>query len=96
MAGSTVIKSFRCRNTERLFRGKYVRAFSGFHRQAEKRLRILYAAETLESLRVLPSNRFESLSGDRAGQYSIRVNLQWRVCFVWNDGAEKVEIVDYH
>ena len=91
-----MIKNFRCRNTERLFRGESVRAFSGFHRQAEKRLRILDAAETLESLRMLPSNRFESLSGDRAGLYSIRVNLQWRVCFIWNDGAEQVEIVDYH
>jgi proteic killer suppression protein len=96
MAGFLLIKSFRCRDTERLFRGKYVRAFSGFHRQAEKRLRILDAAETLVALQALPSNRFESLSGNRSGQVSIRVNLQWRVCFVWNDGAEGVEIIDYH
>lgn len=91
-----MIKSFRCKKTELLFQGGYVKAFSGLHRQAEKRLRILDAADTLEALQMLPSNRFESLSGDRAGQYSIRINLQWRVCFIWNDGAEMVEIVDYH
>lgn len=91
-----MIKSFRCKKTEQLFQGEYVRAFSGFHRQAEKRLRILDAAESLVALRMLPSNRFESLSGDRAGQYSVRINRQWRVCFIWNDGAEMVEIVDYH
>jgi toxin HigB-1 len=91
-----VIKSFRCKKTEQLFQGEYVRTFSGFHRQAEKRLRILDAAESLVALRMLPSNRFESLSGDRAGQYSVRINLQWRVCFIWDDGAEMVEIVDYH
>ena len=71
-------------------------AFSGFARQADKRLRILDAAETIEALRALPSNRFEALSGDRAGQYSIRVNRQWRVCFTWDEGAHEVEIVDYH
>ena len=70
--------------------------FSGFARQADKRLRILDAAETLEALRALPSNRFEALSGDRVGQYSIRVNRQWRVCFTWEEGAHEVEIVDYH
>jgi len=73
-----------------------VPAFSGFKRQAEKRLRILDASDTLGILQALPSNRFESLSGDRSGQYSIRVNMQWRVCFTWDEGAHDVEIVDYH
>lgn len=91
-----MIKGFKCKKTERLFNGRQVRRFSGFTRQAEKRLRILDAADTLEALRALPSNRFELLSGDRAGQYSIRVNMQWRVCFVWDEGATEVEIVDYH
>ena len=70
-------------------------AFSGFARKAGKRLRILDAPETIEALRALPSNRFEALSGDRAGRYSIRVNRQWRVCFTWEEGAREVEIVDY-
>ena len=91
-----MIKHFKCRQTERLFQGERVRAFSGFARQAEKRLRILDAADSLEALRALPSNRFEMLSGDRSGKYSIRVNLQWRVCFSWDSGAIEVEIVDYH
>jgi len=91
-----VIIDFKCKRTARLFNGERVPAFSGFSRQADKRLRLLDAAETLEALKALPSNRFESLSGDRAGQYSIRVNLQWRVCFIWDDGAREVEIVDYH
>jgi len=73
-----------------------VAAFSGFSRQADKRLRLLDAAETLDALKALPSNRFEALSGDRRGQYSIRVNKQWRVCFTWDEGAHAVEIVDYH
>ncbi len=91
-----MIKGFKCRKTERLREGEHVPAFSGFSRQADKRLRILDASETLEALKALPSNRFEALSGDRAGQYSIRVNRQWRVCFTWDKGAYDVEIVDYH
>jgi proteic killer suppression protein len=91
-----MIIGFKCKKTERLFNGEHVPAFSGFTRQAEKRLRLLDAADTLGALQALPSNRFESLSGDRAGQYSIRVNMQWRVCFTWDDGAHDVEIVDYH
>jgi proteic killer suppression protein len=91
-----MIRSFKCKKTERLFNGARVLAFSGFRRQAEKRLRILDASETLVALRALPSNRFEALSGDRTGSYSIRVNMQWRVCFTWNEGAHEVEIVDYH
>ena len=91
-----VIKDFKCKKTARLFNGERVPAFYGFSRQADKRLRILDAAETREALRALPSNRFEALSGDRVGQYSIRVNMQWRVCFTWDEGAHEVEIVDYH
>ena len=91
-----MIKGFKCKKTERLFNGERVPAFSGFSRQAEKRLRILDAAETLEALKALPSNRFKSLSGDRAEQYSIRVNMQWRVCFTWDEGAHEVELIDYH
>lgn len=71
-----MIKSFKCRKTERLFDGEHIAAFSGFKRQAEKRLRILDAADRFEVLAVLPSNRFERLSGDKAGQYSIRFNQQ--------------------
>lgn len=96
MLGLRMIKSFKCRKTQRLFDGQHVAAFSGFKRQAEKRLRILDAADTLEALVALPSNRFEHLSGDRVGQYSIRINQQWRVCFMWDEGAIDVEIVDYH
>jgi len=91
-----LIKSFKCKKTERLFNGVRVPAFSGFKRQAEKRLRILDASETLAALMALPSNRFEALSGDRTDSYSIRVNMQWRVCFTWDEGAHEVEIVDYH
>ena len=91
-----MIKGFKCKKTKRLFNGERVPAFSGFSRQADKRFRILDASETLEALKALPSNRFEALSGDRKGQYSIRVNKQWRVCFEWDEGADEVEIVDYH
>jgi proteic killer suppression protein len=74
-----------------------VREFQAFARQAEQRLRILDAADTLRALQMLPSNRLEALKGDRQGQYSIRINQQWRVCFEWHeDGLHNVEIVDYH
>ncbi len=91
-----MIDGFKCKKTKRLFLGDHVPAFSGFRRQAEKRLRILDASESLQALRALPSNRFEALAGDRAGQYSIRINKQWRICFSWDEGAHDVEIVDYH
>ena len=91
-----MIKSFKCRKTLRLFDGQHVAAFSSFKRQAEKCLRILDAAITLEALVALPSNRFERLSGDRVGQYNICINQQWCVCFMWDEGAIDVEIVDYH
>jgi proteic killer suppression protein len=92
-----MIRSFRNAETEAFFRGENVRAFSGFEAQALKRLLWLHAAETLEDLRAIRSNRLEALSGDRRGQFSIRINRQWRVCFRWHKGdALDVEIVDYH
>ncbi len=92
-----MIQRFNDRQTEQLFGGEHVRQFAGFARQAEKRLRLLDAAKTLEALHRLPSNRLEALRGDRQGQYSMRINQQWRVCFAWrSDGPHNVEIVDYH
>ena len=92
-----MIRGFKDKRAERLFDGDRVSEFQGFARQAEKRLRLLDAADGLKALRMLPSNRFEALKGDRAGQYSIRINRQWRICFEWRDGgAWMVEIVDYH
>jgi len=79
--------------------GGAVREFEPFRRQAEKRLTILEAATGLDDLRALPSNRLEALHGGRKGQFSIRVNLQWRICFEWphgSPGPRNVEIVDYH
>lgn len=79
--------------------GEFVKAFSGFENQAAKRLSILNAAPSLEVLRALPSNGLEALRGDRAGQHSIRINRQWRVCFEWDAGQRgpsNVEITDYH
>ena len=94
-----MIKSFKDKPTRQFNEGKRIKAFQSFSRQAEKRLRILDAADILEALMLLRSNRFESLSGDRQGQFSIRINDQWRICFEWNegqDGPENVEITDYH
>lgn len=73
-----------------------LKKFSGIERLAIKRLRILESANTLEALAGLPSNRLERLKGDRIGQYSIRINDQYRICFSWDDAATNVEIVDYH
>lgn len=92
-----MIKSFRCKQTEALFSGKRVKRFHAFAAQAERRLEILDAARTIYDLMNLPSNRFEALAGDRQGQYSIRINQQWRICFEWREGdACNVEITDYH
>lgn len=92
-----MIKSYRDKATEAFANGQFVKKFQGFSRQAEKRLEILDAAEILGDLAALPSNRLEALSGNRAGQHSIRINQQWRICFEWpDDGPENVEIVDYH
>jgi proteic killer suppression protein len=94
-----VIRSYRDRRSERFAEGERVPAFEGFRHQAEKRLRVLEAARSLRDLAELRSNRLEVLSGDRKGQYRIRINSQWRLCFEWPqgaDGPENVEIVDYH
>ncbi len=93
-----MIKTFRGRDAERLFRREPVKRFGpDVQRVALRKLRMLDAATVLEDLRVPPANRLEKLKGDRAGQFSIRINAQWRVCFVWRSGdAFDVEIVDYH
>ena len=93
-----MIKSFRDRDAERLFRRERVKRFGpDVQRVGLRKLRMLDAAVELEDLRVPPANRLEKLKGDRSGQYSIRINRQWRVCFVWRGGdAYDVEIVDYH
>ena len=94
-----MILNYRDKKTERFANGAFVRAFQGFEDQAAKRLAILNAAPDLDTLRALPSNRLEALRGDRAGQYSIRINQQWRICFEWSEGQSgpsNVEIVDYH
>ena len=94
-----MIRSYRDRSTQRFADGERVARFESFRDQAEKRLRILEAVVSLWDLAQLPSNRLEALSGDRKGQYSIRINQRWRICFEWPqeaDGPENVEIVDYH
>ena len=92
-----MIRSFKGRATQRFFEGERVTAFQGFAEQAARRLTLLDSAESLGDLAVLRSNRLEVLRGDRAGQYSIRVNARLRVCFCWTgDGPCDVEIVDYH
>jgi proteic killer suppression protein len=91
-----MIQSFRCPDTERLFRREVVRGFKSIERAALRKLDMLDAAPDLRTLAALPGNRFESLKGDRRGQYSIRVNDQWRICFIWLERhAYDVEIVDY-
>ena len=93
-----MILSYGDRRTELFAAGEFVAAFQGFERQAARRLAILNAALSLDTLRALRSNRLEALRGEREGQYSIRVNRQWRICFEWPDGPGPtyVEIVDYH
>jgi toxin HigB-1 len=92
-----MIRSFKDKDVESLFAGRRVPRFRALERQIQRRLRYLDAAVSLDDLAGLPSNRFERLKGDREGQCSIRINLQWRLCFRWTDeGAEDVEIVDYH
>ncbi len=93
----TMIKTFKCRSTESLFHDRSVRRFKAFEAQARRRLKILHAATSIESLGFLPGNRLHKLGKDRVGQHSISINMQWRICFIWNDGnAYEVEIVDYH
>ena len=92
-----MIRSFRSRDTEALFRDQLVLRWQSIERQARRRLAFLEAATCLEDLIKNPSNRLHALSGERAGQYSIWINAKWRICFRWLDGhAYEVEIVDYH
>lgn len=93
-----MIKSFRDKNTEWLFERRFLRHFPPqLHRLAWRKLVQLHAAERLDDLRIPPANRLERLEGDRAGQYSIRINNQWRICFRWHEGhAYDVEVTDYH
>ena len=96
---SVMILGYRDRRTERFAMGDFVPAFQRIDRQAARRLSILDAAPSLDTLKSLTSNRLELLRGDRAGQYSIRINRQWRICFRWPSdipGPVDVEIVDYH
>jgi proteic killer suppression protein len=92
-----MITSFRCKDTEKLFSGGSPRRFRAIRTQAERKLTMIDAAATIEFLRSPPGNRLERLRGERAGQWSIRINSQWRVCFTFSNGnAVDVEIVDYH
>ena len=92
-----MIRSFRDADTELLFNREASRRWAAIARVALRRLRLLHRAGTLDDLRVPPGNRLEALKGDRAGQYSIRVNDQYRICFRWEDGdADDVELTDYH
>jgi toxin HigB-1 len=92
-----MIRSFKCRETERIFLGGVSTAFPpDIQATARRKLEQLDGAPRLSTLRTPPGNRLEALKGSRAGQWSIRINDQWRICFVWDNGAHQVEIVDYH
>lgn len=93
-----MIISFACKQTEKLYQGRFSKKLPpDLQRNAQRKLTQLNAAATLDFLRIPPGNRLERLSGDRAGQWSIRINNQWRICFLWCEGnVQDVEIVDYH
>jgi proteic killer suppression protein len=92
-----MIRRFRCKDTQALFEGGHPKRFRAIETVATRKLAMLDAAKTLDFMRSPPGNRLEALKGDRAGQWSVRINDQWRVCFVWTDeGPDEVEIVDYH
>jgi toxin HigB-1 len=92
-----MIRSFRCRDTERMANDMDVPRFRAFERAARRKLELLAGASKMVDLRFPPGNRLEALRGERVGQHSIRINDQWRICFRWIDGhAYEVEIVDYH
>lgn len=93
-----MIRSFRDKRTETIYQGRRARGLAvEIQQRARRKLRMIDAATVIDDLRIPPSNRLEKLKGDRRGQHSIRINDQWRICFVWNDNsASDVEIVDYH
>jgi len=92
-----MLKSFRCADTQKLFQRQRVARFANIQSVALRKLEQLHMAGVLEDLRIPPGNRLEALKGNRTGQHSIRINDQFRVCFVWSEGgADGVEIVDYH
>lgn len=92
-----MIKSFKCKDTENLFNDKDVKRFRSISRKGRIKLEMLNATVSLEGLKVPPGNRLEALRGERKGQYSIRIDSQWRICFKWEEGnTYDVEIVDYH
>jgi proteic killer suppression protein len=93
-----MIRTFKDKQTEAIFRGEFVKGMDGqIQQRARERLKYLHAAGDLRDLMIPPSNRLEALKGDRKGQFSIRVNQQWRICFRWDNGdASDVEITDYH
>ena len=92
-----MIQSFKCKDTQALYEGKNTRKLRVFSSVAERKLSQLDAAQTLAFLKAPPGNQLEALKGDRNGQHSIRINDQWRICFIWTEvGPIEVEIVDYH
>ena len=91
-----MIRSFKDRDTESIFNQQPVRRWRGIEKVALRKLMMIAAAVRPEVLREPPGNHFEALHGDREGQYSIRINDRYRICFSWSDGAENIEIVDYH
>lgn len=92
-----MIRSFRCSETKAIFDGRGSRKFRNIQAAAKRRLDVLHPAVSLTGLAAIRSNHLEALAGDRKGQHSMRVNLQWRICFVWAEGhAWDVELVDYH
>ena len=92
-----MIRSFKDKRTEKFFAGEIVKEFSGCRKAAERKLTMLDSASQLRDLLSPPANRLEKMKGDRAGQHSIRINDQWRICFLWkDDGPYEVEITDYH
>jgi len=92
-----MIRSFRDKKTEKFFAGETIKECSGFRKAAERKLTMLDSASQLRDLLSPPANRLEKMKGNRAGQHSVRINDQWRICFIWqDDGPHEVEMTDYH